>query len=58
LLRKLRENRSYDEATLDKMHAMYRSAKPLWIKVGTLRNEVFGHRAVEQTMERLSRRPT
>lgn len=38
---------------LAKAHATYAEAKPLWVKVGVLRNNAFGHRSDSKTIEEI-----
>jgi hypothetical protein len=46
----LRQREATSPATLEKLQALFTQAKPLWIKVGILRNEAFGHRSHERTV--------
>ena len=36
---------------LESLHAQYAIAKPLWVKVSILRNNVYGHRALDLDIE-------
>lgn len=36
-----------------KANAIYAEAKPLWVKVGVLRNNAFGHRSDSKTIEEI-----
>ena len=45
-LKLLRKQEVLESAHLDELDGLYQDAKPLWVKVSFLRNEVFGHRAL------------
>src|SRR5204863_6187468 len=49
-LQLLRANQVLDDGIRDRLDAMFRESKPLWIKIGVLRNKAFGHRSMEQTV--------
>lgn len=52
LLDRLEADRSLAKADIDLLRARYASAKPIWIKVAILRNEVFGHRAMDTDVDK------
>ena len=56
LLRLLEEEKSISEERMQELKSMHIRAKPIWRKVGILRNEAFGHRlsssAVPKTFEK------
>lgn len=51
LLRILDAERQIPANVLAKANAIYAEAKPLWVKVGVLRNNAFGHRSDSKTIE-------
>lgn len=51
LLRLLEEERSISEDRMRELKSMHLRAKPIWKKVGILRNEAFGHRLSSSTVQ-------
>ena len=51
LLRKLRDDGILPVIQLDELDKQYQKLKPAWLKIATLRNEVFGHRSGDLTVE-------
>ena len=49
-LRLLRKHRTFEDAILTQLNAIYDSARPLWKKVNIIRNNAFGHRSVARTI--------
>jgi len=50
LLKKLRLEGTLHTSKLDELDTLCRAVKPLWLKVGILRNNAFGHRKSQQTV--------
>ena len=53
LLKALAKEPSISVKAIDKATALHAKAKPLWIKVGILRNNAFGHRSDSKTIEQI-----
>lgn len=53
LLKILEKEDRVSASTLAKANALFVEAKPLWIKVGILRNNAFGHRSDSKTIEEI-----
>lgn len=53
LLKILERECQIPDTAFAKATALYAEAKPLWIKVGVLRNEAFGHRSDSRTIEEI-----
>jgi hypothetical protein len=53
LLKTLGEKNKIQNSALDKANMLYTEAKPLWLKVCILRNNVFGHRSDSKTIEEI-----
>jgi hypothetical protein len=53
LLKVLDKERRISANVLAKANALYAEAKPLWVKVGVLRNNAFGHRSDSKTIEEI-----
>ena len=51
LLKKLREVKVLQSIQLIEFENEFLTAKPVWVKIATLRNEVFGHRSNKFTVE-------
>lgn len=47
LLERLEADGSLPKVDVDSLRAQHARAKPLWVKVSILRNEVFGHRSLD-----------
>ncbi|MCE9508282.1 MAG: hypothetical protein K8R48_08250 [Alphaproteobacteria bacterium] len=44
-LKSLEDNKTFSEESLKEINELYARAKPIWVKVSRLKNEVFGHRS-------------
>jgi hypothetical protein len=53
LLKQLRISKKLPDEVLDDLDEIYKEAKPLWLKVNLLRNNVFGHRTRAHTAEEI-----
>jgi AbiU2 len=49
-LKLLQDEKALPEAIVEKLRSLSSEAKPLWIKVGILRNSAFGHRSQEHSV--------
>jgi len=53
LLRHVRREKILPESVIDKLDEKYKTVKPLWVKVGILRNEAFAHKTVEANSDEI-----
>lgn len=53
MLNIIEKEQSISARAIAKANALYTEAKPLWVKVGILRNNAFGHRSDSKAMEEI-----